>query len=121
MKKKSIVRDKSYVFAIRMVRLADYLREEKREFVLNKQLLRSGTAVGALVREAEYAQSTADFINKLHVALKEANETSYWLQLLKDTDYIEEKMYQSLYVDCDELIALLVSSIKTLKKPTLSS
>ncbi|MDR0428320.1 MAG: four helix bundle protein [Dysgonamonadaceae bacterium] len=115
MKRESILREKSYAFAIRIVKLCGSLCEEKKEFVLSKQLLRSGTSPGALAREAEYAQSKADFINKLHVALKEANETAYWLQLLKDTDYLEEKMCKSIYSDCDELISILVSSLKTLK------
>ena len=117
MKKSSILRDKSYVFAIRVVKLCNFLRDEKREFVLSKQLLRSGTAIGALIREAEYAQSRADFVNKLHIALKEANETAYWIDLLKDTEYLDEKMFKSIYFDCDELISLLVASVKTAKKP----
>ena len=83
---KSLMQDKSYAFAVRIVKLCIHLNENK-EFVLSKQLLRSGTAVGALLREAEFAQSTADFINKQSIALKEANETIYWLDLLHDTDY----------------------------------
>ena len=82
---------------------------------MSKQLLRSGTSIGALVRESEFAQSQADFINKLSVSLKEANETDYWLSLLKDTGYIDEKSFLSMEEDCGELIALLVSSIKTVK------
>jgi four helix bundle protein len=94
----------------------------KKEFVLNKQVLRSGTAIGALIREAEYAQSDADFISKFSISLKEAKETAYWLSLLKDTDYIEEKLYNSLFQDCTEIISMLVSSIKTMKnKKTHSS
>jgi TIGR02436 family protein len=93
------VREKSYAFAIRIVRLTRYLAEQKREYVLGKQVLRSGTAIGALIREAEYAESRPDFIHKLHIALKEANETDYWLSLLKDTDFIKENAYTSLKTD----------------------
>ena len=121
-KKESILRDKSYKFAIRIVKLSQYLGQEKKEFVLNKQILRSGTAVGALLWEAKYAQSDADFINKCSISLKEANETEFWLSLLKDTDYIEEKLFNSLFVDCDEILSMLVSTIKTMKnKKTLNS
>lgn len=109
----SILRDKSYLFAIRTVRLSQFLQSEKKEFVLSKQVLRSGTAIGALVHEAEYGQSKADFINKMNIALKEANETDYWLRILKDTDYIEQKIFDSLQSDCKELIAMLVSTVKT--------
>ena len=115
MKKASVLREKSYRFAIRIVRLSQFLKNDKKEYILYKQILRSGTAIGALIREAEYAQSTADFINKFNVSLKEANETDYWLSLLKDTDYIEPNLYTSLFQDCDELICMLVSTIKTLK------
>ena len=114
-KKGSVLREKSYKFAIRIVRLSQYLQEKKKEFVLSKQVLRSGTAIGALIWEAEYAQSDADFINKFSISLKEANETEYWLSLLKDTDYMDEKLYDSMFSDCDEIISMLVSTIKTLK------
>ena len=117
-KKESILKNKSYKFAVRIVRLSQYLHQEKKEFVLNKQILRSGTAVGAIIREAEFAQSTADYINKFSIALKEANETDYWLSLLCDTEYIENKLYESLSNDCKELISILVSTIKTLKTKT---
>lgn len=113
--RKSILKDKSYQFAIRIVKLSQFLQLEKKEFILNKQVLRSGTAIGALVREAEFAQSKADFIHKLHISLKEANETEYWLSLLFDTGYTEKSLSESLIADNKELIALLVSSIKTLK------
>jgi four helix bundle protein len=115
-KKESILREKSYKFAVRIVRLSQYLQQQKKEIILNKQILRSGTAIGALIREAEYAQSNADFISKLSISLKEANETDYWLSLLKDTEYLDLKLYDSLYQDCDELISMLVSSVKTTKK-----
>ena len=109
-----VTHQKSYAFAIRIVKMVKYLREEKREHILSKQVLRSGTAIGALVREAEFAQSKADFINKLKVALKEANETIYWLSLLHDTDYIDEEAYKSIETDGRELIALLISSLNTI-------
>jgi four helix bundle protein len=102
--KGSIVRDKSYAFALRMIKAYKYLTQEQREFVLSKQVLRSGTAIGALVKEAEHAQSLADFINKMNVALKEANETEYWLMLLKDSEYIDKQSYNSIHHDCSELI-----------------
>ncbi len=111
----SPLKDKSYLFAIRVVKLSQYLRDEKREFVLSKQVLRSGTAVGALIREAEFGQSKPDFTSKMSIALKEANETEYWLSLLKDTAIINEKEFDSLHSDCKELIAMLVSTVKTSK------
>jgi four helix bundle protein len=113
--KENILKDKSYSFAIRVVKLSQWLVADKKEFVLSRQLLRSGTAVGALIREAEFAQSKPDFINKLSVALKEANETEFWISLLKDTEYIDVKMYDSMNTNCKELISLLVASIKTTK------
>ena len=98
-----------------MVKMMKYLQDEKREFVLSKQVLRAGTAIGALVRESEFAQSAPDFVHKLSIALKEANETEYWLNILRDTDYIDNEAFQSVQGDCNELISILVSSIKTLK------
>ena len=112
---KSILKDKSYAFAIRIVKLHQFLCSEKKEFVLSKQLIRSGTAVGALVREAEFGQSKPDFRSKMSIALKEANETEYWLSLLKDTGYLNEKMFRSISDDCLELIKLLVATVKTTK------
>ena len=106
---------KSYAFAIRIVRMVKYLQEEKQERVLSKQVLRSGTAIGALVREAEFAQSTADFVSRLQIALKEANETDYWLNLLKDSEYLEKEACDSIEADCHELVALLVSTLNTIK------
>ncbi len=114
--KESVIRNKSYKFALRIIKAFKYLKEEQREFVLSKQMLRSGTAVGALVREAEYGQSKADFIHKLSIALKEANETEYWLLLLKDSDYITIESFHSIHTDCVELIKLLTSIINTSKK-----
>ena len=112
----SILKNKSYAFAIRVVKLSQFLQSEKKEFVLSKQVLRSGTSVGALIREAEFGQSKADFVNKMSIALKEANETEYWLSILKDTGYMDEKLFESMQSDCKELIAMLVSSIKTAKQ-----
>lgn len=115
-KKENIVMNKSYAFALRIIKLYKYLVAEQKEFVLSKQILRSGTAIGALVKEAEHAQSKADFINKMNIALKEANETEYWLMLLKDSDYLEVKSFNSIHTDCVELIKLLASIVKTSKK-----
>lgn len=113
--KESVLQSKSYSFAIRIVKLSQFLQEEKKEFVLSKQILRSGTSIGALIREAEFAQSKADFIHKMSIALKEANETQYWISLIHDTFYIDSKRFTSLESDCNELIAMLVSTIKTSK------
>jgi len=115
-KKESVLRTKSYAFGVRIVRLSQFLVTEHKEYVLSKQILRSGTAVGALVREAEYGISKADFRNKMSIALKEANETEYWLSILKDTDYINEKMFRSLSLDCVELIKILIATVKTTQK-----
>ncbi|MDR0724900.1 MAG: four helix bundle protein [Prevotellaceae bacterium] len=114
MKKTSILKEKSFAFAVRIVKLSEFI-QEKKIFVLNNQILRSGTAIGALIYEAEYAQSNADFINKFSIALKETNETMYWLSLLEATNYIDTNLYESLNVDCNELISMLVATIKTLK------
>ena len=113
--KKGVLKRKSYAFALRVVNLYKYLTTEKREYVMSKQVLRSGTAIGALVREAEFGESKADFARKLNIALKEANETDYWLSLLKNGDYINQKMYDSLASDNNELLRMLVSSVKTAK------
>lgn len=110
-----MIQAKSLAFAIRIVKLYKYLTEKKKEFVLSKQLLRSGTSVGALVREAEHAQSKADFLNKMNVALKEANETMYWLILMKETDYLTKKQFDSMFSDAEEIIKLLASIVKTTK------
>lgn len=111
----NILKDKSYAFAIQIVKTSEQLITIKKEFVLSKQLLRSGTAIGALIREAEFAQSKANFVNKMSIALKEANETSYWLSLLKDVQYINEDIYSGLSNSCQELVALLVATVKTAK------
>mgnify|MGYP003517000004 FL=1 len=115
MAKENIVIEKSYAFALRIIKLYKYLADTHKEYVISKQVLRSGTAIGALLSELVYAQSKADFINKAHIALKEANETAYWLSLLKDSEYISIDSYNSIYTDCNELIKLLVSIVKTSK------
>ena len=113
--KTSLIQVKTYAFAIRIVFLYKYLCETKKEFILSKQLLKSGTSAGALIREAEHAQSKADFLNKQNIALKEANETEYWLNLLKDTKYLTEEEFLSIIPDCIEIIKMLASSVKTTK------
>ncbi len=112
----SIVANKSVDFAVRIVHLSDYLRDEKNEYTLSKQILRSGTSIGANLYESKEAQSDADFISKLSIALKEASETEYWLKLLYKTDYITKQQYDSLYFDCNELCKMLTAIIKTTKR-----
>ena len=109
------VRDKSVAFAKRIVFAYQYLCEEKKEFTLSKQLLRSGTSIGANVAEAQYGSSRKDFLNKLYIALKECAETLYWLELLVDCSYLSQSEYQSLNSDCEELLRLLSSITKTTK------
>ena len=111
--KENILKDKSFTFALRAVKCFQYLQTEKKEYVLSKQFLRSGTAIGALVREAEQAESKADFIHKLAIALKEANETDYWLLLLKEGGYLDKVAFESIHTNCVELLKLLTSIIKT--------
>ena len=115
MQNKNAIEAKSFDFAVRIVKLYQYITNEKKEFVLSKQLLRSGTSIGANVTEAERAQSQADFYAKMSIALKEANETDYWLRLLYQTDYLNENEYNSVSKNINEIIALLVSITKTVK------
>lgn len=112
----NIILNKSVQFSIRIINLYKYLCEQKREYVLSKQLLRSGTAIGALVSESVYAQSLRDFISKLQIAIKEANETKYWLLLLTETEFIMKSEHHSMTTDCEELIKMLTSSINTSKQ-----
>ena len=105
--KESVVHQKSYAFAVRIVRLSQYLSNEKREFVLSKQVLRSGTSIGANVEEASGGQSKRDFLSKMSIAYKEARETVYWLRLLKDTDYLTPVEFDSIHADADELCRIL--------------
>lgn len=114
MKQENAVRDKSYAFARRCVRLYKYLCEEKREFILSKQLLRSGTSIGANIAESQYGQTKLDFASKLSIAQKEAGETEFWIRLLGDEDYITKAQADSMLADCTELIKLLQSITKTL-------
>ena len=111
----NITQDKSYCFAIRIVKAYRYLTTEQKEFVLSKQLLRSGTAIGALVREGVHAQSRPDFLNKMNIALKEAYETEYWISLLYDTGSFSIDLYESIHEDSVELVKLLTSIVKTMK------
>ena len=116
--KTNVIKEKTFSFALRVVKCYKYLKTEQQEFVLSKQFLRSGTAIGALVRESEHAESKADFIHKLSIALKEANETEYWLDLLYQSEYLDKKAYKSIQNDCEELLKLLTTIIKTSKKNT---
>lgn len=110
-----ILEEKTYAFALRIIKAYNFLTS-KNEYVLSKQLLRAGTSIGANCREATYAQSKMDFINKLSIALKEANETIYWLELLHDSDFIDDKSFNSIHDDGLEILKLLISIIKTSKE-----
>lgn len=113
--KENILKTKSYEFALRIIRLYRELSSERKEFVLSKQMLRSGTSIGANIEEANQAESKRDFVHKLGIAQKEANETHYWIRLLSDTDLIEQKESEQMKNDCEELIRLITSSIRTAK------
>ncbi len=109
------VRSKSYKFSLRIIKLFIYLKEEKKEYDLSRQLLRSATSIGANIEEAEGGQSKKDFINKISISYKEARETHYWLRLLRDTDFIEQKIAESLINDCEELLKMLTAILNTSK------
>jgi len=113
--KESILREKSYSFALRIIKLYKFVSAEQKEYVLSKQILRSGTSIGANIEEAKHGQSKADFIHKLSIAQKEAAETNYWLRLLRDSKFLTVKQADSVLQDCEELQKLLASSIKTAK------
>lgn len=113
---KKTIKELSYKFALQIIKLVKILQEEKREFILSRQLMKSGTAIGALVREAQYAESSADFIHKLSIALKEANESEYWLSLLVDSKYFSKDEMSSLIEDNVSIIKMLISIIKTKKQ-----
>ncbi len=115
MKTENIIQTKSYAFAVRIVRLYQHLTTEKKEYVLSKQVLRCGTSIGANVEEAIGGQSRADFISKLAIAYKEARETSYWLRLLKDTDYLTETEFKSIHADAEELCRIISAIQKSTK------
>ena len=120
MKNKGIIMKKAKAFALRVVRLYKFLAEERKEFVMSKQVLRSGTSIGANLTESTYAQSKADFVSKSSIALKEAAETEYWLELLHESEYIDDNAFKSISNDCSELIKLLTSRIITTKSKNLS-
>lgn len=113
------MKDKSFTFALRIIKLFQYLQGEKKEFVIAKQVLRSGTSVGAMVREAEQAESKADFTHKLAIAQKEINETIYWIELLFAAEYITQQQFDSVNNNAVEIIKIITSSIKTAKKTRL--
>jgi|SRR5690554_242451 len=113
--KENIIKDKSFSFALRIVKFYQFFSESKKEYILSKQLLRSATSVGAMIREAEHAESRTDFIHKLSIGLKEANESGYWLELLYQSNYINQKQYDSLINDLTEILKILVSILKKLK------
>lgn len=113
---KSILKEKSFAFAIRTVRLYKYLKYSKNEFVLSKQLLRSGTSIGALIREAKNAESKMDFVHKLAIAQKECDETLYWIELLKETELLSENQFDSIYNEAQSILKMIRSSIITTKK-----
>ena len=112
----NIIEEKSFRFAVRIVKLCQYLQDLKQEHILSKQLLRSGTSIGANVAESQQAQSRPDFISKLNIALKEASETNYWLRLLQATDYLSEAEFLSIHTDCCELEKLLTAILKSTKQ-----
>ena len=112
----NIIEEKSFRFAVRIVNLNKHLQTNKKEFVLSKQLLRSGTSIGANISEAQQAQSRADFLSKLEIALKEASETKYWLRLLYATEYLTADQFESMHQDCSEIEKILVSIVKSTKK-----
>lgn len=112
----NVVENKSFNFAIRIVNLYKYLTDEKKEYILSKQLLRSGTSIGANVAEAEQAQSKPDFVSKMNIALKEAAETKYWIKLLQATNHLKNEEGSSILADCVELEKILVSIIKSSKR-----
>ncbi|MFM9903853.1 MAG: four helix bundle protein [Pyrinomonadaceae bacterium] len=113
--KKNILKDKSYAFSLRTIKLYQHLSEKKQEYVLSKQVLRSGTSIGANIEEAYQGESRSDFIHKLAISNKEAFETHYWLRLLRDSSILEPKLADSLMADCDELQRMLITAIKTAK------
>ncbi len=115
MKTENLIQAKSYAFAVRIVRLSQHLVVAKNEYVLSKQILRSGTGIGANVEEALGGQSRADFLSKLSIAYKETRETTYWLRLLKDTDYLTQSEFNSIHSDAKDLCRILVAILKTTK------
>jgi four helix bundle protein len=119
-KRRNIVKEKSFMFALDIIKVVKWMHNEKHEYILSKQLIRSGTAIGALIREAEHAESRRDFIHKLSISLKEANETDYWIELLSQASLITSEHYDTLHPQIQELIKLLISIIKSTKFPPSS-
>ena len=113
---RNAIKEKSKAFALQIIRLHQILINEKHEFVLSKQILKSGTSIGANVREAQRGQSKPDFYAKMNIALKEADETAYWLELLFESDFIDNQTFESAYSNCEEIIKLLTSITKTQSK-----
>ncbi len=113
--KKNVIQEKSLDFAVRVINLYKFMKQEKQEFVLSKQLLRSGTSIGANISEALFGQSKADFIHKLAIAQKECNETLYWLELLRRTDFLNQTQFESINIDAVELMKILTSILKKMK------
>lgn len=114
--KDNVIKIKSFEFAVQVVNLYKHISTQKNEFVLSKQLLRSGTSVGAMIREAEHSESTLDFIHKLAIAQKEINETIYWLELLHQTDYLDQDVFHKMNDEATSIIKLLTAIIKTTKR-----
>ena len=112
---RNIIQEKSFRFALRIVKLCNYLQKTRKETVMTRQLLRCGTSIGANVAEAQHAQSRADFASKLNIALKEAAETDYWLRLLHEADYLNETEFRSVFADCKEIESLLAAIVKSTK------
>jgi four helix bundle protein len=115
MENKDILREKSFQFAVRIYKISKFLSEQKKEFIISKQVMRSGTSVGACIREARHGESKADFIHKLSIAQKEAEETHYWIELMQAVDLLNEKEFGSLECDVKEILKLITASIKTAK------
>ena len=114
--KENVIKGKSKAFALRIIKLYRYLCDEKHEYVLSKQILRSGTSIGANVREAQRGQSKPDFYSKMNIALKEADETAYWLELLFESGFFDESSFNSIYADCEEIVKVLTTITKTQKE-----
>jgi len=119
--RRSVIKDKSFLFAVRIIKLYQFLVEDKKEYIISKQLLRSGTSIGALVREAQNAESKKDFIHKLSISQKECDETMYWLELLKETKYINEQEFEDINNEAVELLKMLRSAIITSKNKSHNS
>ena len=115
MSRESILKTKSFDFAVRIINLYKYLKKRHGEYIISQQIFRAGTSIGALIREAEFAESRKDFMHKLYIGLKESNESIYWLQLLYTTEFINKKMFDSLMQDATGLLKMLTASIKTIK------